>query len=148
MFCKTGLNNAATLTSFFVNKANVVHNLFLVYLSISTCFGRLFAHRQEKHLCLCDTWYLLFCVSDCLVCTLQSAYQWFTQNNKYQGSHKHRCFSWRWANSRPKHVEIDKYTKNKLCTKLALFKRLYRDERSTKHKISQVVYPAVLIALN
>jgi len=25
-----------------------------------------------------------------------------------------------------KHVQIDKYTKNKLCTKLALFTRLYR----------------------
>jgi len=49
-----------------------------------------------------------------------------TQNNKYQVSHKHICFSWLWAQSRPKHVEIDKYaktkyTKNKLCTKLALF---------------------------
>jgi len=35
--------------------------------------------------------------------------------------------------SRPKHVEIDKYTKNKLCTKLVLVSRLYRDARSTKH---------------
>ena len=51
-----------------VNKANLVHNLFLVYLSISTCFGRLCAHHQEKQLCLCDTWYLLFCVDNCLVC--------------------------------------------------------------------------------
>jgi len=53
-----------------VNKAYLVHNLFLVYLyvSISTCFGRLWAHHQEKQLCLCDTWYLLFCVDDCLVC--------------------------------------------------------------------------------
>jgi len=25
-----------------------VHNLFLVYLSISTCFRRLYAHHQEK----------------------------------------------------------------------------------------------------
>ena len=46
-----------------------------------------------------------------------------TQNNKYQVSHKHSCFSWWWAHSHPKHVEIDKYTKNKLCTKLALFTR-------------------------
>jgi len=46
-----------------------VHNLFLVYLSISTCFGQLCAHHQEKQqLCLCDTWYLLLCVGDCLVC--------------------------------------------------------------------------------
>jgi len=47
-----------------VNKANLMYNLFLVYLSISTCFGRLCAH----HLCLCDAWYLLFCVDDCLIC--------------------------------------------------------------------------------
>jgi len=39
-----------------------------------------------------------------------------TQNNKYRVSHKHNCFSWWWAHSSPKHVEIDKYTKNKLCT--------------------------------
>jgi hypothetical protein len=31
-------------------------------------------------------------------------------------------------------VEIDKYTKNKLYTKLALFATLCRDARSTKHK--------------
>jgi hypothetical protein len=48
-----------------------------------------------------------------------------TQNNKYQASHKHSCFSWWWAHRRPKHVEIDKYkyTKNKLCSKLVLFTR-------------------------
>jgi len=34
----------------------------------STCLGRLCALHQEKQLCLCDTWYLLFCVYDCLVC--------------------------------------------------------------------------------
>jgi len=27
------------------------------------------------------------------------------QNNKYQVSHKHSCFSWCWAHSRSKHVE-------------------------------------------
>ena len=55
-----------------INKVNLVYNLFalclfLVYLSISTSFGRLCAHHQEK-LCLCDTSYLLFCLDDCLVC--------------------------------------------------------------------------------
>ena len=25
-------------------------------------------HTRQKQLCLCDTWYLLFCVDDCLVC--------------------------------------------------------------------------------
>jgi hypothetical protein len=49
-------------------------------------------------------------------------------------------FSWWWAHSRPKHVEIYKYTKNKyaknkLCIEFALFKRFYSDARSTKHKI-------------
>jgi hypothetical protein len=70
-----------------VNKANLVHNLFLVYLS------------------------------GCILHTRESS----TQNNKYKVSHKHICFSWWWAHSQPKHVEIDKYTKNKLCTKLVLF---------------------------
>jgi len=55
-----------------VNKTNLVHNLFLEYLflvrlSISTCFGQLHAHHQEKQLCLCNTWYLLFCADDCLL---------------------------------------------------------------------------------
>jgi len=62
-----------------------------------------------------------------------------TQNDKYQVSHTHSCLYWWWAHSRRKHVEIDKYTKNKytkhkLFIKLALFTRLYRDARSTKHK--------------
>ena len=92
-----------------VNKANLVHNLFLVYLSI--------------------TWYLLFCMDDCLVCRV---YQSSTQNNKYQVLHKHCYFSCWWAHSCLNHIEIDKYTKNKLCTKLVLCTRLYRDAQSTK----------------
>jgi len=75
-----------------VNKANLVNNLFLVYLilvylSISTCFGRLCAHHQEKQLYLFDTWYLLFCVDYSLVCRMNSTLhtrQSSTQNNKYQ----------------------------------------------------------------
>jgi len=60
-----------------VNKTKLVYNLILVYLSISTSFERLTAHHQEKQLCLCDTWYLLFCVDDCLVCRVEfhPAYQ-------------------------------------------------------------------------
>jgi len=57
-----------------VNKTNLVHNSFLVYISISTCFGRLRAHHQEKQLCFCDTWYLLFCVDDCLICRVHASY--------------------------------------------------------------------------
>jgi len=77
-----------------VNKTNLVHNFFLVYLSNSTRFGRLWAHHQEKQLCFWDTWYLLFCMDDCLVCRVR--------------------------------VEIHKYTKNKLCTKLVLFTMFLR----------------------
>jgi hypothetical protein len=58
------LNNTS---SNLVNKANWVHNLILVYLSISTCFRWLCTNHQEKQLCLCDTWCLLLCVDDCLV---------------------------------------------------------------------------------
>ena len=110
--------------------------LFLVYLSMSTCFGRICAHHQEKQLHLCDTWYLLFCVDDCLVCRVDNLHtrQSSTQTNKYQVSQKHSCFSCWWTHSRPKIVEIHKYTKNEFCTKLILFTRLYRDARSTKHK--------------
>jgi hypothetical protein len=37
--------------------------------------------------------------------------------------------------SYPKHVQKrNKHVKKKLCTKLALFIRLYRDVRSTNHK--------------
>jgi hypothetical protein len=59
-----------------------------------------------------------------------------TQNNKDQVSQKHSCLSWWWVHSRTKHVENDKYkyTKNKLCTKLVLSTRLYRDAWSTEHK--------------
>jgi hypothetical protein len=39
-----------------------------IYLFFSTCFGQICAHHQEKQLYLCDTWYLLFCMDDCLVC--------------------------------------------------------------------------------
>ena len=52
---------------YIVNQPNLLHNLFLVYLSICKCFGQICVHHQEKQLCLCDTWYLLFCVDDCLV---------------------------------------------------------------------------------
>ena len=94
-----------------------MNSFFLVYLyfSISTSFGRIWAHHQEKQLCLCDTWYLLFCVESTL-----HARQFSTQNNKYQLSHNHTCFSGLWAHSRPKLVEIEKYkyTNKTFCTKL------------------------------
>ena len=69
--------NYVRLEFILVSKAKLVYNfflvyLFLVYLSISTCFGRFCAHYQEKQQCLCDTCYLLFCLDDCLVCILHT----------------------------------------------------------------------------
>jgi len=68
---KTSGKDLGHTSSNLVNETNLVHTLFLVYLSISTCFGRLWAHHQEKKLYLCDTWYLLFCMDDYLVCRME-----------------------------------------------------------------------------
>jgi hypothetical protein len=40
-----------------------VCNFFSIFIFLSTCFGPLCAHHQEKQLYLYDTWYLSFCVS-------------------------------------------------------------------------------------
>ena len=76
-----------------VNKANLVHSFIECLFLSCTCFGRLCAHHQEKQLCLCDTWYLLFCMDDCLLCIPPCIPESSTQNNKYQVSHKYRYFS-------------------------------------------------------
>jgi len=64
------------------------------------------------------TWYLLFCMDDCLVCRVEwinstlHTRQSSIQSNKYQVSHKYSCFSRWWAYSRQKHVEKrNKHTK-------------------------------------
>ena len=95
-------------------KYNQIGLQILVYLSMSTCFWRLWAHHQEEQLCSCDTWYWLFCTDDCLVCRVATLHtrQSFIQNNQCQMSHEHSCSSWWWAHRRPKHVEIDRYKKN------------------------------------
>ena len=46
------------------------------------------------------------------------------QNHKYQESHKYSCFSWWWAHSCPKQVQIDKYTK-KNCSPSWLYLQDY-----------------------
>jgi len=52
-----------------VNGTNVVHNFFLICLLLfSTCFGQLCVHHQENLPYICDTWYLLLYMDDCLVC--------------------------------------------------------------------------------
>jgi len=79
-----------------------------------------------------DAWYLLFFMDDCLVCGVEwmqfhstlHTRQSSIQNNKYQVSYKHSCYSWWWAYSRPKHVETDKYTK-KNCAPSCLYLQDY-----------------------
>ena len=39
----------------------------------STCSGPLQVHHQEEQLYVCDTWYLLFCIADCLVRSMNPA---------------------------------------------------------------------------
>jgi len=75
-----------------VNNTTLVRNLFLAYLSISTCFGQIWAHHQEKQLCLCDTWYLLFCVDDWYVGAYASAYQ--TLCAHHQEKQLYLCDTW------------------------------------------------------
>ena len=74
IFCFAPLHNLVNIANFVQNLFLVylfLSYLFLVYLSISTCFGRLCALHQEKQLCLCDTWYFLFCVDDYLMCRVE-----------------------------------------------------------------------------
>jgi len=124
-------------------KPNGCINLFLVYLSISACFGRLCAHHQEKQLCFCDTWYLSFCVDDCLVCRVE-----WNIPPCIPDSHPHRITSTKcckntvvspddghiFARNMQRLINIIRINS---CTQLVLFTRLYSDARSTNHKTSQ-----------
>jgi len=61
-----------------------------------------------------------------------------------QGGINYICFSWWWAQSRPKHVENDKYklTTKKFCTKLVLF----TSSLLTVHKIHVFQYAFLRIS--
>ena len=59
-----------------------------------------------------------------------------TQCDNYRGSHRYSYFSWWSAHSRPKHVEeINKHIKKNCAPSWLYLTRLYKDVRSTKHKI-------------
>jgi hypothetical protein len=126
--------DCATLYN-LVNKTNLVYILFLVYLSISTCFGRLFVHYQEKNCDFCDTLYLLFCMYDCMVCRVESQFIPPCISDR----HPHTITSTMCRTSTvvspddesivAQNIVIDKYTKNKLCTKLVLFTKLFSSLR-------------------
>jgi hypothetical protein len=66
------LKLVAKISINLANKTNLVHNLFLLYLSTSARFEQLWTHYQQKKLCLCDPCYLLFCVDDSAPCIPES----------------------------------------------------------------------------
>jgi len=89
-----------------VNKNKFVCIFFVYwYLSISICFGSPWAHHQEIRLCLCDSWHLIFCMDDCLVCRVERKFRWLTNTN----------------------------TVRKTVHLVGLFTRLHTDARSTKY---------------
>jgi hypothetical protein len=115
------------------NKINLGNNLFLVYSSISTFRATMGPSIRRNN---CDFATLGTCYSVWMTV-------WYAGWNS--DSHPHRITSTKCLKNTavsPDHgstvarnVENDKYTKNKFCTKLVLFTRLYKDARSTKYKI-------------
>ena len=78
-----------------ITKLTHFFNAFISLLYI--CFDQRSAHHQENQLYQYIIPYISLCVGGRLVCRVHPTYQ---------------------SSSRHKHVEIDKYSKNKLCTKL------------------------------
>jgi hypothetical protein len=123
--------------------------VFSIFIFFSTCFERQCTHHQEKQLYLCDTWYLLFCVDEGVVCIpdsnrhriISTKCRINTVITLDDGHRVARNMKWK----------INKHTKKTLCTKLALFSRLYRDTRSTEHKKNEwwrcyIALPSPLLA--
>jgi len=58
------------------------------------------------------------------------------QNDIYQMSYWYNLLSWWWAHGCPNHVENrNKHTWKRIVHQVGYLKRLYRDARSTEHKI-------------
>ena len=119
-----------------VNKANFVDNFFLVYLSISTCFGPLCAHHQEKQLCLCDTSYLLSCVDDCLVCRSICS---CTPDSHPRRITSTKCCMNTVVSPDDGHIVAQNMQRLINILRISMLRincapSLYRDARSTKHK--------------
>jgi hypothetical protein len=87
-----------------------------------------------------DIWCMSLCIDDCLVyrCKLQT--KWSSiQSDMYQMSYWYNLFSWWWAHGCPKHVEKrNKHTWKRNVRQVDYVQRLYRDARSTEHKIQLV----------
>jgi len=62
-------------------------------------------------------------------------------------SQKHSCFSRRWAHSHPKHVDIDKYTKNKFVVPSWFYLQDYTEDMVNKtfKKKKKLRLPSLLV---
>jgi len=131
LFCLTGIGDSrfilnrilcfVNLASLYklVNTTNLLHNFFLsIFINLCMFRATMCPSSGETTVFLRHLILVILCgwlsgmqggMKHSTLHTRQSS----TQNNKYQVSQKHSCFSWWWAHSRPKHVEVDKYTKNK-----------------------------------
>jgi len=98
-----------------VNKANLVHNSFSMFIYILFMFraticpssGETIEFIRHLALVILYGWRSGMQVHMLLYTRPSSI-----QNNKYQVSNKHSCLSWWWAHSWPKHVEKrNKHTK-------------------------------------
>ena len=108
-----------------VNKTNLVHRFILsTFINLHTFRATMCPSSGDTSVflrhCTCYSVWMTVWYAGCTLHTRQSS----TQNNKYKVSQKHSCFSWWWAHSRPKHVEVDKYTKNKSVHQVVLFTRV------------------------
>jgi hypothetical protein len=116
--------------------------LFLsMFISFLYMFWATMWPSSGEAMYLCDTWYLLFCMDDCLVCRvewnsfLECLFLFSTCFGRLCAHHQEKqlylCNTWYLLFCMD---DCLVYTVEwKLCTKLALFTRLYKDVRSTKH---------------
>ena len=137
-------------------KTNLMHYLSLVYfvnqpLHVSDMFV---AHHQEVtihtqtytyiYMYIYNNWYVLCFLVDCLLAGQQST----EMHNTYQllcvcvcvYIYIYICIqytSWWWATNTPETCRgwLTKSTDDKYCIKLVYITRMYRDGRSTEHKV-------------
>jgi len=129
-----------------VNKSNSVHNLFLAYLFLvyflrtfwaTTCPSSGETTVFMRHLVLVILCKWLVCRSICSCIPDSHPHRITSTNTIVSPDDGHIVARNVWT----------KYTKNKLCTELPLFTRLYRDAQSTKLKYNTKIYPTFCEAL-
>jgi hypothetical protein len=63
-----------------------------------------------------------------------------TQSDTYQMLYWYNWFSWRWARGCSKHVQNwSKHTEKRIVRQVGCLQELYRDARSTEHKILHIM---------